>query len=92
LCSRTATASETLRQTRQECAARTELRRKDPEPLAGSDLVDLVKQVDDVEAQFHAFKDPGVDWLNDTEIDLLVARQARTVWDRAVGPEPATLD
>jgi len=65
------------------------LRGKDAEPLAGANLVDLVEQVDHVEAQFHPLEDPGVDRLHDAEIDLLVAGQAGAIWYRAVGPETA---
>jgi hypothetical protein len=65
------------------------LRGKDAEPLAGPDLVDLVEQVNDVEAKFHAFENTGVDRLDDAEIDLLVARQAGAVWDGAVRSESA---
>ena len=48
-----AALSETLRQSGQECATRTELRRKDAEPGAAADPVGLVEQVEDVETQFH---------------------------------------
>src|SRR6516162_4943235 len=48
-----AALSETLRQSGQECAARTELRGKDAEPGAAADLVDLVEQVEDVETKLH---------------------------------------
>jgi hypothetical protein len=85
-----ATALETLRQASQECAARTELRRKDAKPLAGADLVDLVEQVDYVETQFHSLQEAGGDRLDDAEIDLLIAWQASTVRNGAVHPKAAT--
>src|SRR4029077_388325 len=84
--------SEALRQPGQEGAARTELRGKDPKALAGTNLVDLVKQVDDVRAQFHTLEDPGRDRLDDAEIHLLIARQAATVRDGASRPQAAALD
>ena len=46
-----AALSETLCQTGQECASRAELWGKDAEPGARADLVDLVEQIDDVEAE-----------------------------------------
>ena len=42
---------EALRQPGEESAARAELRGADADPGAVADLVDLVEQVDDVEAQ-----------------------------------------
>ena len=51
-----AAPSEALCQTSEECASRAELRGKDPEPGARADLVDLVEQIDDVEAEFHALR------------------------------------
>ena len=50
------TLSRTLRQTGQECVSRAELRGKDAEPGAYADLVDLIEQIDDVEAEFHALR------------------------------------
>ena len=65
------------------------MRRKDTEALAGANLIDLVKQVDHVETKFHPLEDPGVDWLDDAEIDLLVAWQAGAIGDGARRPEAA---
>src|SRR5215831_8325734 len=87
-----AATSETLGQSGQECAAWAELGGKDPEPLAGTDLVDLVEQVDDVEAQFHSLKEAGGDRLDNAEIHLLITRQAGAVRDGAVRPKAATGD
>src|ERR1700756_3838773 len=74
-----AAASEALRQPGEERAARAELRRKDAEPGAAAYLVDLVEQVDDVEAKFHPFQETGGDRLDDAEIHLLVAGQGGPV-------------
>ena len=55
------------------------MRRKDAEPGAAANLVDLVEQVDDVRAQFQPLVDPGVDRLDDAEIHLLIAGQGSPV-------------
>jgi len=89
---KTTPASETLRQPGEKSPPRTKLRGKDPEALAGANLVDLVEQVDDVEAHFHSFEDTGVDRLDDAQIDLLIARQAAPVRNGAGRPEPAAGD
>src|SRR5271169_6137505 len=68
-----------LGQAGEDGAARAELRRKDAQPGAAANLVDLVEQVDDVKAQFQPLVDPGVDRLNDAEIHLLVAGQRSPV-------------
>jgi len=68
-----AAASETLRQSGQKCAAQAELRREDAEPGTAAHLVDLVEQVDNVEAQLHPLQEAGVDRLDNAEIHLLIA-------------------
>jgi hypothetical protein len=82
---------EPLRQPGEERAARTKLRRKDPEPGAAAKLVDLIEQVDDVKAELQPLVDAGVDRLDDAEINLLIARQGGSIRGpaRALGPEPA---
>jgi hypothetical protein len=85
-----AITSEALRQAGQECAARAELRRKDSEPLAGANLVDLVEQVDHIETEFHPLQEAGGDRLDDAEIDLLIARQAGSIRYGAGRPETTT--
>ena len=56
------------------------LRRKDAEPGAAADLVNLVEQVDDVEAQFHPLQETGVYRLSDAEIDLPITGYGGPVW------------
>ena len=70
------TALEPLGQPGEEGAAGTELRVADTHPGAVADLIDLIEQVEDVEAQLHSLIEAGIDRLNHAEIDLLVARQA----------------
>src|SRR5215472_6853540 len=70
------TALEPLGQPDEEGAAGTELRVADTHPRAVANLIDLIEQVEDVEAQLHSLIEAGVYRLNHAEIDLLVAGQA----------------
>ena len=70
---------EALRHPGENSPAWTELRRKDAEPGAAANLVDLVEQVDDVKAQLQPLVESGVDRLDDAEINLLIARQGGPV-------------
>ena len=76
---RPAGPSEALRQADQECSARTKLWGKDAEAGAAANLVDLIEQVENVEAEFQPLVDPGVNRLDDAEIHLLVAGQGGPV-------------
>src|SRR5260370_27393449 len=67
---------EALGQAGEEGAARAELRIADAEPGAVADLVDLVEQVENVEAQLEALVQSGVNRLNNAEVHLLIAGQA----------------
>ena len=62
---------EALGQPGEKRAAQPELRIADADPRAVADLVDLVEQIEDVKAQFEPFVNPGIDRLDDAEIDLL---------------------
>src|SRR6266851_3786836 len=86
-----AAALESLGEPGEESAAQTELRVADADPRAVAGLVDLVEQVEDVEAQLEALVDPGLDRLNNAEIHLLIAGEAVPVRDptRVGGPETA---
>ncbi len=64
-----------LRHPGEDSPARAELRRKDAQARTAANLVHLVEQVDYVKAQFQPLVDPGVDWLDDAEIHLLIAGQ-----------------
>ncbi len=70
---------EPLRHAGKDSAARAVLRRKDAEPGAAANLVDLVEQVDDVQAQLQPFVESGDDRLDDAEIHLLIAGQRSPV-------------
>src|SRR5882757_8809462 len=70
-------------------ATGAELRRADADPGAVADLVNLIKQVDHVEARLQASPEAGVDLLHNAEVDLLVARQTAAVGMIAVRPKPA---
>ena len=72
-CGESAAGLEALGHTSKEGAARAELRSKYAQPSTGANLVDLIKQVDDVKAKFESFVEPGVDRLHNTEINLLIA-------------------
>ena len=61
----TSSGLELLVQGQQEGAAHAELRGADADPGAVADLVPLIKQIDDVEAQFETLEDPGIDLLQD---------------------------
>ena len=82
---------EALGQTGEEGAPQTELRVADTHPRAIADLVDLIEQIEDVEAELEPFIEPGRDRLDYAEIHLLVAGEAVPVWDpaRVGGPETA---
>src|SRR5437867_3327084 len=81
----TTAASETLRQPGKKGPARTELRVADTDARAVADLVDLVEQVEDVEADFRSLEKAGGDRLNEAEVHLLIAWQAVAVWNCAIG-------
>src|SRR5260370_15087001 len=82
---------EPLGQPGQESGARAELRIADADAGAVADLVDLVEQVENVEAQLEALVQSGVNRLHNAEVHLLVARQAVPVRApvRVAGPEAA---
>src|SRR6266404_3954080 len=86
-----AAALESLGQPGKESAAQTKLRVADADPRAVTDLVDLIEQVQHVEAQLEPPVDSGRDRLDNAEIHLLVAGEAVPVWDptRVGGPETA---
>src|SRR5437868_2445405 len=83
---------EALRQAGEKRTANAELRVADTDPGSVADLVDLVEQVENVEAQLHALVPSGLYRLNDTEVHLLIARQAIPVRNiaRVGGPKSAT--
>ena len=87
----TLAALEALREPGQNSPARTKLRREDAKPGAAADLVNLVKRVNDIEPEFHPFQEPGVDWLDNAEVYLLVAGQCRPIRGspRLRGPQTA---
>src|SRR5260370_23896647 len=76
---------EPLGQPGQESAARAELRVAHTDPGSVADLVDLVEQVENVEAQLEPFVEARLDRLNNTEIHLLVAGQVMAVRDSSSG-------
>src|SRR5260370_25791439 len=82
---------EALGQAGEEGAARAELRIADADTGAVADLVDLVEQVENVEAQLEALVKAGVNRLNNAEVHLLIAGQAVPVRApvRVGGPEAA---
>ena len=61
------------------------MRREDSEPGAAADLIYLIEQVDNVEAELGPLVDTGVDPLEDAEIHLLIAGQSGSVRNGAVG-------
>src|ERR1700731_4735720 len=82
---------EALGQAGEEGAARAELRVADTDAGSVADLVDLVEQVVNVEAQLEPFVEARLDRLNNAEVDLLIAGQAVPVRApaRVGGPEAA---
>src|SRR3954451_15757981 len=79
---------EALGQTDEESAARPELRSADAYSSTVADQIDLVQQIDNIDAQFEPPIGAG-EGLHDAEVDLLIAWQAGSVGGsaRVGGPE-----
>ncbi len=84
-CGGSAARLEPLGQPGEESAAQPELRIAHPDPRTVADLIDLVEEIEDIEPQFEPLVDPGIDRLDDAEIDLLIARQTVPVGNGSVG-------
>src|SRR5205823_4105634 len=82
---------EPLGETSEEGTAQAELRVADADTGAVADLVDLVEQVENVEAQLEALVQSSVNRLNKADVHLLIAGQAVPVRApvRVGGPEAA---
>src|SRR6516165_3585338 len=83
---------EALGQADEEGATRAKLRGPYAHPGAVADQIDLVQQIDDVEAHFDPPKWAGCERLDDAEVDLLISGQASPVGSsaRVGGPETAS--
>src|SRR5579872_4422524 len=86
---RAARGSEEFPDTGEDRPARAVLRRKDAHAGTGTDLVDLVEGVDEVEAELDRAPWRSLEAVRDADIDLHVGRHGAAVRDVAAAlPQP----